>query len=70
MSQGPLDLLTAAQLAAFLCVKPGTIRVMIKREGIKPVGKAGRAYLYDARAFVDTVGGHDRGVIRKRRTLM
>jgi len=65
-----MNALTAAELAAFLCVKPGTVRVMILREGIKPVGKRGRAYLYDARAFIDTVGPHDRGVTRKRRSLM
>lgn len=69
MGRSPLDLLTAAQLAAFLCVKPGTVRVMIHREGIKPVGKMGRANLYDAREFVNKVGAHDRGIARKRRPL-
>jgi hypothetical protein len=62
--------LTAAELAAFLGVTATSVRSLIHRHGIKPVGKAGRAHLYDARAFVDTVGGHDRRFTRKRRTAM
>ena len=64
------DHLTVAELAAFLCVKPSAVRVLVLRHGIEPVGKEGRANLYAARAFVDTVGPHDRSVARKRRRLM
>ena len=59
--------LTVAQLAAFLCVKPATVRKMASRDKIEPVGKNGRANLYDAKAFVLAVGVHDRSVARKRR---
>ena len=59
--------LTVAQLAAFLCVKPATVRKMASRDNIEPVGKDGRANLYDAKAFVLVVGVHDRSVARKRR---
>jgi hypothetical protein len=62
--------LTVAELAAFLSLKPATIRSLILRHEIKPVGKEGRANLYAARPFVDTVGGHDRRFVRKRRTAM
>ena len=64
------DHVTAVELAAFLGLMPGTIRSLILRHEIAPVGKEGRAHLYDARAFVDTVGGHDRRFVRKRRRAM
>lgn len=62
--------LTAAELATFLYLTPAGVRQLIRRHGIKPTGKEGKANLYDARAFIDTVGGHDRRVARKRRPLM
>ena len=64
------DHLTAAELAAFLSLRPATIRSLIKRHEIQPVGKEGKAHLYAARAFVDKVGGHDRRFVRKRRSAM
>ena len=64
------DHLTAAELAAFLYLTPATIRSLILRHNIEPVGKEGRANLYAARDFVDTVGGHDRRFVRKRRGRM
>lgn len=65
-----MNRLTAAELAAFLGVTPSTVRSLIARHKIASVGKEGRAHLYDARAFVDTVGGHDRRFVRKRRRAM
>ena len=62
--------LTAAELAAFLGLTPSAIRSLIKRHAIEPSGKRGKAHEYDARAFIDTVGGHDRRFVRKRRSLM
>lgn len=63
----PWTTLTTSQLAAFLCVTPSAVRHMARDYGIRPVGKFGRENIYHARAFVDTVGGHDRGIKRKRR---
>jgi hypothetical protein len=65
-----LDHLTGAEIAAVLGVAPATVRTLAKRHEIKPVGKEGKANLYDARRFLAAVGGHDRRVKRKRRTLM
>lgn len=62
-----MNRLTTTELAAFLCVTTSAIRHMARDYGISPVGKIGREHLFDARAFVDTVGQHDRGVSRKRR---
>ena len=62
--------LTAAEIAAFLGLTAAGVRKMVEREGIRPVGKEGRAHLYDARPFIDKVGGHDRRVARKRRRPM
>ena len=61
-----LDHLTVAELAAFLGVTPATVRKMAERHQIEPVGKDGRANLYDARPFVLKVGPHDRRHTRKR----
>jgi hypothetical protein len=61
------DHLTAAELGAFLGLAASSVRALIHREGIEPVAKEGRAHLYDARAFVDKVEGHDRRYLRKRR---
>jgi hypothetical protein len=59
--------LTTTQLAAYLCVTPSAIRHMARIHDIRPIGKAGREHLYEARSFVQTVGGHDRSSGRKRR---
>lgn len=64
------DHLTAAELAAFLGIAAATVRSLIHRHEIEPVGKEGRALLYHARSFVDTVGGHDRRYLRKRRGVV
>jgi hypothetical protein len=61
------DHLTAAELGVFLGLKPSAVRSLILRHKIEPVAKEGRAHLYHAPSFVDTVGGHDRRYLRKRR---
>ena len=65
-----MNLLTAAEIAAFLGMTPAGVRSLIRNHKIAPVGKRGRANLYDARAAVDTLGPHDRRFTRKRRSLM
>lgn len=65
-----MNLLTAAELAAFLGMTPAGVRSLIRNHKIAAVDKRGRANLYDARAVVDTLGGHDRRFTRKRRSLM
>lgn len=62
--------LTAAELAAFLGITAAGVRSLIRNHEIRPVGKRGRANLYDARAVVDTLGTHDRRFTRKRRGAM
>jgi hypothetical protein len=62
--------LTAAELAAFLGLTTAGVRSLIRNHGIQPIGKSGKANLYDARTVVDTLGGHDRRFARKRRRLM
>lgn len=65
-----VNLLTTAELAAFLGLTPAGVRSLIRNHKIRPDGKRGRANLYDARAVVDTLGPHDRRFTRKRRNLM
>lgn len=65
-----MNRLTAAELAAFLGITAPGVRSLIRNHQIKPVGKRGRANLYDARAVTDTLGSHDRRFVRKRRGLM
>ena len=64
------DRLTVSELAAFLSLTPAGVRSLLRNHGIAPVGKEGRANLYDARSVVDTLGGHDRSLGRKRRRNM
>lgn len=62
--------LTAAELAAFLGLTAAGVRSLIRNHQIEPVGKRGKANEYDARQVIDTLGGHDRHFVRKRRTFM
>lgn len=73
MNQSPFrhpDHLTAGEIGLFLGITAATVRSLVMRYEIRPVGKEGRANLYDARAFVDMVGSHDRRYVRKRRGVM
>ena len=65
-----MNRLTAAELAAFLGITPAGIRSLIRNHGIRPVGKAGKANLYDVATALDTLGAHDRRFVRKRRQPM
>ena len=62
--------LTAAELAVFLGVTAAGVRSLVRNHGIRPVGKAGKANLYDVDAVLDTLGTHDRRFVRKRRRPM
>ena len=62
--------LTAAELAVFLGLTAAGVRSLIRNHGLSPVGKNGRANLYDTRAVIDTLGPHDRRFVRKRRRPM
>ena len=52
--------LTAAEIAAFLGVSAGAVRQIAKRKRIAPVGKVGKANVYDAREVIRHAGAHDR----------
>lgn len=52
--------LTAAELAAFLGITASGLRNIISRKSIPPVGKSGRANLYDPRVVIAAAGPHDR----------
>lgn len=52
--------LTAAELAAFLGVTAAAVRQVVKRKDIAPVGKIGRAHLYDVDEVTRHTGTHDR----------
>lgn len=52
--------LTAAELAAFLGVTAAAVRQVVKRKGIEPVGKTGKAHLYDVDEVLRHAGTHDR----------
>lgn len=55
-----MNRLTAAELAAFLGVTAAAVRQVVKRKGIAPVGKRGKAHLYDVDEVLRHAGGHDR----------
>jgi chromosome segregation and condensation protein ScpB len=52
--------LTAAEIAAFLGVTATAVRSIVHRKQVRPVGKTGRANLYDPRDILRHAGTHDR----------
>lgn len=52
--------LTADEIAAFLGVTPSAVRQIVRRNGVAPTGKRGRAHLYDPREVLRHAGAHDR----------
>lgn len=52
--------LTAAELAAFLGITAAGVRQIVKRKSIEPVGKDGKAHLYDVDEVLRHAGTHDR----------
>lgn len=57
-----MNALTAAEIGAFLGITAAAVRQIVKRKRIQPVGKAGKANLYDAREVIRHAGSHDRRV--------
>ena len=55
-----MNALTAAELAAFLGMTSSGVRNVISRKHIAPVGKRGKANLYDARTVIGHAGPRDR----------
>lgn len=53
-------MLTVVELAAYLGVTPNAIHQAIRRHGIRPWGKRGKANLYNAREVLRHTGRHDR----------
>lgn len=52
--------LTAAELGAFLGITAASVRQIVKRKNIEPVGKDGKANLYDPAEVIRHTGAHDR----------
>jgi hypothetical protein len=52
--------LTTAELAAFLGLTTSGLRNVISRKHVPPVGKIGRANLYNPRVVIDAAGPRDR----------
>lgn len=52
--------LTVAEIGAFLGITAASVRQIVKRKQIAPVGKQGRANLYDPREVIRHAGAHDR----------
>lgn len=52
--------LTAAELAAFLGLTSASVRKIVSRKQIAPVGKIGKAHLYDTDEVLRHAGVHDR----------
>ena len=57
-----MNALTAAELAAFLGMTASGVRNVISRKRIAPVGKRGKANLYDSRQVIRHAGAHDRAL--------
>lgn len=55
-----MNRLTAAELAAFLGVTAAAVRQIAKRHSIEPVGKDGKANVYDPDEVLRHAGAHDR----------
>lgn len=54
--------LTTAEIGAFLGITAAAVRQIVKRKQIAPVGKEGRANLYNAREVIRHAGAHDRRI--------
>lgn len=54
--------LTVAEIAAVLGITPSGVRQIVRRSNgeIRPIGKRGRAKIYDPQQFIRHAGGHDR----------
>ena len=52
--------LTAAEIGAFLGITAAAVRQIVRRKQLAPVGKAGKANVYDAREVIRHAGAHDR----------
>lgn len=52
--------LTAAELGVFLGITAAAVRQIVKRKQIAPVGKDGKANLYNPREVLRHAGAHDR----------
>lgn len=52
--------LTAAEIGAFLGISASGVRQIIRRAGIAPVGKVGRALTYRPSEVLAASGVHDR----------
>ena len=55
-----MNRLTTAELAAFLGITTSGLRNVIQRKAIQPVGKRGKAHLYDVAEVLRHTGAHDR----------
>jgi len=51
---------SAAEIAAFLGMSASGVRNIISRNHIQPIGKRGKANLYNAREVIRHAGAHDR----------
>ena len=52
--------LTAAEIGAFLGITSAAVRQIVRRKGIAPTGKQGKALTYDPREVIRHAGTHDR----------
>ena len=57
-----MNALTAAELAAFLGMTASGVRNIVSRKHITPIGKRGKANLYDSREVIRHAGARDRRV--------
>ena len=55
-----MNALTATEIAAFLGMTASGVRNIISRKHVAPIGKRGRANLYDPRQVIRHAGAHDR----------
>lgn len=57
-----MNRLTAAEIAAFLGITESGVRQILRRAKpkVEPVGKQGKAHLYDVREVLRHAGTHDR----------
>lgn len=51
---------TVKEIAAFLHLSPGRVRVLINEHGIEPTGVEWKAKLYDMREVLRVTGARDR----------
>lgn len=48
---------TVVDIAAYLGVRPSTVRKWAKKHGIEPTGRRWKADLYDPNPFIEQFGG-------------